>query len=133
HVGELYTSSAPYDPLFWVIHPTAERFMGWRRKLGIEQPDVWPLDETWDYSHGWVVGETGTVCDWDDVREGSLDMPTCSKGICGGHGADDLLPFKVKVKGETVQMTNLQWYQFIYPDNDDLPYMYNEYQWDHCA
>ncbi|CBJ33028.1 Hypothetical Protein RRSL_02205 [Ectocarpus siliculosus] len=133
HVGELYTSSAPYDPLFWVIHPTAERFMGWRRKLGVEQPDMWPLDETWDYSHGWVVGETGTVCDWDDVREGSLDMPTCRKGICGGHGADDLLPFKVKVKGETMQMTNLQWYQFIYPDNDDLPYMYNEYQWDHCA
>lgn len=55
------------------------------------------MDETWDYSHGWVVGETGTVCDWDDVREGSLDMPTCRKGICGGHGADDLLPFQVKV------------------------------------
>lgn len=41
HVGELYTSSAPYDPLFWVIHPTAERLMGWRRKLAVEQPDEW--------------------------------------------------------------------------------------------
>lgn len=40
HVGELYTSSAPYDPLFWVIHPTADRLMGWRRKLAAEQPDV---------------------------------------------------------------------------------------------
>ncbi|CAM9495225.1 unnamed protein product [Ectocarpus sp. 8 AP-2014] len=40
HVGELYSSSAPYDPLFWVIHPTAERFMGWKRKLAREQPDV---------------------------------------------------------------------------------------------
>ncbi|CAN0096344.1 unnamed protein product, partial [Hapterophycus canaliculatus] len=36
HVGELYTSSAPYDPLFWVIHPTADRFLAWRRKLAVE-------------------------------------------------------------------------------------------------
>lgn len=58
----------------------------------------WALDETWDYDHGWVVGETGITCDWDNVREGSLDMPTCSKGICGGHKANDVLPFKVKVR-----------------------------------
>lgn len=57
----------------------------------------WPLDETWDYSRGWVVGEAGLTCDWDGVREGSLDMPTCATGICGGHKADDLLPFRVKV------------------------------------
>lgn len=30
-------------------------------------------------------------------------------------------------------MTNLEWYQFIHPDNDNLPYMYNEFAWDHCA
>ncbi|CAN0120597.1 unnamed protein product [Pylaiella littoralis] len=133
HVGDLFTSSAPYDPLFWVIHPAAERLMGWRRKLAADQPNEWPLDETWDYSHGWVVGETGVTCDWDDVREGSLDMPTCTTGICGGHKAKDLLPFVVKLKGETVQMTNEEWYAFIYPENEDLPYMYNEYSWDHCA
>lgn len=30
-------------------------------------------------------------------------------------------------------MTNEEWYAFIYPENEDLPYMYNEYSWDHCA
>jgi len=31
------------------------------------------------------------------VREDSLDMPTCAKGICGGHKAEHVLPFEVKV------------------------------------
>ena len=55
------------------------------------------FDEAWGYTHGDVVGETGMVCSWGDVRPGSLDMPTCSKGICGGHSALDVLPFEVKV------------------------------------
>eukprot|EP00903_Cladosiphon_okamuranus_P019382 g17822.t1 len=133
HVGDLYSSSSPYDPLFWVIHPSTERVLGWRRKLATEQPDMWPLDEAWGYKSGLYVGETGVVCDWTGVREDSLDMPTCIKSICGGHRGGDTLPFEVKVKGETIKMTNLQWYDFIYPDNEDLPYMYNEFQWDHCA
>lgn len=37
------------------------------------------------------------VCDWSAVRDGTLDMPTCTKGICGGHNEDDILPFAVKV------------------------------------
>eukprot|EP00752_Nemacystus_decipiens_P017229 g15434.t1 len=133
HVGDFLASSSPYDPLFWVIHPTAERLLGWRRKLAIEQSDMWSFDETWGYSHAHHNGEAGVVCDWSGVRDGTLDMPTCAKRICGGHKGGDTLPFEVKVKGETIKMTNLQWYKFTYPDNDDLPYMYNEFSWDHCA
>ncbi|CAM9217833.1 unnamed protein product [Ectocarpus sp. 6 AP-2014] len=133
HVGELYSSSAPYDPLFWVIHPTAERFMGWKRKLARERPDVHPFSEDWGYTHGNVVGETGMVCDWSGVRQGTLDMPTCVKGICGGHSAGDLLPFRVKIGGEVRKMTNAEWLDFIYPDNEELPYMYDSFGWDHCA
>ena len=59
------------------------------------------FDETWGYTHGNVVGETGVVCDWSGVRDGSLDMPTCIEGICGGHNADDVLPFQVKVRVHT--------------------------------
>lgn len=44
-----------------------------------------------------VVGETGTVCDWSDVRPHTLDLPHCTKEICGGHREGDLLPFQVQV------------------------------------
>lgn len=57
----------------------------------------WDFDETWGYTHGEVVGETGVSCDWSKVRAGTLDMPTCTKSICGGHNENDLLPFEVKV------------------------------------
>lgn len=36
------------------------------------------------------------------------------------------------MKGKIVKMSNKEWYDFIYPENDDMPYMYNEYRWDHC-
>ncbi|CAN0040552.1 unnamed protein product, partial [Laminaria digitata] len=39
HVGDMYTSSAPYDPLFWVIHPAAERLLAWRRKVAADGVD----------------------------------------------------------------------------------------------
>ncbi len=58
----------------------------------------WSLDETWGYSHGHVIGETGMVCDWSGVREGSMDLPTCVSGVCGGHNAEDTLPFEIKVR-----------------------------------
>lgn len=133
HLGEMYTSSAPYDPLFWIIHPAAERFFGWRRYLARHESQSWPLDETWGYSHGSVIGETGVICNWDDVREGTMDMPTCVRGICGGHKEGDLLPFKIRLHGETVMLTNAEWLNFLYPENESLPYMFNEYRWDHCV
>lgn len=38
-----------------------------------------------------------------------------------------------QVKGETAKMTNQEWLDFIYPDNDELPYMYDGFDWGHCA
>ena len=57
------------------------------------------FDETWGYwHHPGVAGDTGTVCDWSAVRPGTLDMPSCFKKTCGGHNADDVLPFEVRVR-----------------------------------
>jgi hypothetical protein len=33
HVGEMFSSAAPYDPAFWPIHPTTERLLHYRRDL----------------------------------------------------------------------------------------------------
>lgn len=37
------------------------------------------------------------------------------------------------INGEPRKFSNLEWLDFVYPDNEDLPYMYNEFAWDDCA
>jgi len=43
--GEMFTSSAPQDPLFWPLHGNAERFVQYLRVL--KQEGVIEFDETW--------------------------------------------------------------------------------------
>lgn len=38
-----------------------------------------------------------------------------------------------QVNGEVVQLTNAEWIDLIYPTNEHLPYMYDEYSWSHCT
>ncbi|CAM9359341.1 unnamed protein product [Phaeothamnion confervicola] len=170
YVGEMFTSAAPYDPSFWIIHPSAERLLG-QRRLAAAATGGPCFDETWGYNHNGDTGDDGVVCDWAGAAaaaEASADaaaataatasaaaaavaaatakaamantvavkavantaggsgfeavggaqaatavaaaaaeraaataaaaspglvMPTCVKGTCTGHNADDVLPF----------------------------------------
>lgn len=38
-----------------------------------------------------------------------------------------------QVNGEVRSMSNSEWLDFIYPDNEELPYMYDSFDWGHCA
>jgi hypothetical protein len=186
-VGEMYTSAAPYDPLFWVVHTTAERLLHYRRLLHVS--GEMGFIEQWGYEHYMDMNaritppsDSGKVCDWssakqdvdfgaDDVFEfggnGSFGqpsaasssaassssaveasrtnataqsvadgMPVCSPGICPGHNADDVLPFGnftlPKSAPKSGGFTNLEFYAFTAPHNPDLPYVYDNFAWEHC-
>lgn len=73
--------------------------------MNVPSSGSYQFDEKWGYSHGHVIGETGMVCNWSDVRADSLDMPTCEKGICGGHTPTDVLPFRIKVCSFAVRVS----------------------------
>ena len=87
--GEMFTSAAPQDPIFWPLHGPAERFVQWLR--------VWKgkglveFDETWSYTHVDAASDTHVVCDWSEVE--GLELPKCAKGTCPGHKSSDILPF----------------------------------------
>merc|ERR1712070_123722 len=130
YVGELYTSNAPYDPLFWPIHTQAERLLGWKRILsGLGYVD---FNETWGYSHpANTPSDTGVVCDWESADAEGLALPKCEIKECKGHGEDDLLPGGDFLdRGETY--TNAQFYEFMNPYNEELPYLYDNFDWVYC-
>jgi hypothetical protein len=52
--------------------------------------------------------------------------------VCPGHNELDVLEFEDFLnKGETY--TNGDMYAFIHPANDDLPYVYDTFDYDYCA
>mmetsp|Transcript_10107 Transcript_10107/g.13167 ORF Transcript_10107/g.13167 Transcript_10107/m.13167 type:complete len:693 (-) Transcript_10107:695-2773(-) len=127
-VGEMFTSASPYDPLFWPLHPTIERATFWRR-LNLDQA---PMDETWKYpSEKSSPTNTGFVCDWTHVS--GPELPTCIKHTaCYGHGQDDMIDFTDFVHFTKEKYTNLEYYRFASPENPTLPYVYDNFDFDHC-
>ena len=80
------------------------------------------------------------MCDWSKVgdSETSTDLPSCVEGTCSGHTPSDVLPFSFRLhlggdKESTIQFTNQELYDFIHPYRDELPYMYDHYDWKHCT
>eukprot|EP00595_Chromulina_sp_UTEXLB2642_P000635 CAMPEP_0196765246 /NCGR_PEP_ID=MMETSP1095-20130614/7870_1 /TAXON_ID=96789 ORGANISM="Chromulina nebulosa, Strain UTEXLB2642" /NCGR_SAMPLE_ID=MMETSP1095 /ASSEMBLY_ACC=CAM_ASM_000446 /LENGTH=405 /DNA_ID=CAMNT_0042122971 /DNA_START=677 /DNA_END=1894 /DNA_ORIENTATION=- len=133
-VGDMFTSSAPYDPTFWSVHGASERLLDYKRIL-VTQGDVTDFDETWAYDRGdgraiYLYG----VCDWSNVKDSSdLTLPTCDmEQVCSGHFENDLLEFSNFLNNEDTY-TNIEFYDFIHPWNDDLPYTYDTFDYDYCA
>ena len=126
--GELFTSAAPQDPLFWPLHGNAERFLMYLRLLG--DGGQLPLDETWGYDHARSPSDTGVVCDWAGADAGAR-RPTCAEATCAGHDRDDLLPFD-DLPG--APLSNAAFYDLTHPAHPDLPFVYADLaHWPACA
>ena len=130
HPGEMFTSAAPYDPLFWPLHGLAERYMQVIRHFGAE--GLIELNETWGYWHlDHVASDTHTVCDWSNVD--NMSLPVCTgKTTCPGHKSEDLLPFLNIFPGENYS-TNAEFYNRTSPGSSYLPYVYDKLtSWPAC-
>lgn len=133
--GEMFTSGAPFDPTFWPLHGSMERMIGLKRLL--KDKNVVSFDETWGYPEfdksdgaAYLPG----VCDWSGVASTSdLTLPTCNtSATCVGHSEDDVLEFSNFLnRGETY--TNVEFYTFLHPNNLELPYVYDTYDFDYCS
>ena len=133
HPGEMFTSAAPQDPLFWPVHGLAERFLQYARVL--KRRGELDFSEAWGYFHApSLPSDTGVVCDWSGVRPGSMERPACARATCPGHRLHDVLPFDDLVLGDASRnasatadrkYTNAQFYELIDPVSGALPYVYD--------
>ncbi|KAH8073582.1 hypothetical protein JL721_2885 [Aureococcus anophagefferens] len=130
HPGEMFTSAAPQDPIFWPLHGLSERFVQLIRLLSAK--GVMTFDDTWEYTHiTSVLSDTRVVCDWsaveaEEAATGATNVfakPECYQNTtCPGHKADDVLPFTGLSWATDVTFTNAQFYTAISPSNTNLPY-----------
>ena len=134
--GDMFSSAAAIDPIFWPLHGQIERLLGAKRIM-ISQGLITDFDETWAFTEYNKYGGgayLNGVCDWSNVAgSGDLTLPTCTMDeICSGHYEDDVLEF-TNFLNKNEEYTNIEFYDFIHPWSDDLPYTYDTWDFDYCA
>lgn len=129
--GEMFTSAAPQDPIFWPLHGNAERFLQYVRLLS--EKGLISFDETWGYTHMTnLASDTGMVCEWEGIKT-NMELPTCVRETCPGHKEDDLLPFVDLMDKQDSLFSNKDFYGLIHPDNTGVPYAYDSLSyWEMC-
>uniref|UniRef100_A0A7S2GZS8 Tyrosinase copper-binding domain-containing protein n=1 Tax=Octactis speculum TaxID=3111310 RepID=A0A7S2GZS8_9STRA len=130
--GEMFSSAAPQDPLFWPLHGNTERYVQLLRLLN-DRGDF-KFDLSWGYDHVVSTSDTHIVCDWSGVDTDGTGMPNCTNAVCDGHKADDLLPFSGLLPDQGSKLfTNEEFVSISAPSNIDLPYAYDSLQtWNGC-
>ena len=106
-LGDHATSSSGSDPSFWALHGTVERYLQVLR-LGDDF-----VDGNWTHENALY----------------SSNIHPHSDG-CWGHYADNTLVFG-SVDGRN--LTNLEYYRSLNPNNATTPYVYDNFHFDHCA
>jgi hypothetical protein len=104
HIGDMFQATSSNDITFWVLHPTMDRL--WHHKRLLESSSDSSFDDSWD----------------KDCNE------------CYGHNPDDLQPFKNLFNDDHKNYyTNAELYDLLHPTNENLPYVYADFNWDHCT
>ncbi len=120
-IGDQLSAESPFDPSFWVIHPTIERLWMWKKL------QTAPGDED-------AVAKTKFRSFKDEAwpTKGAAQVVGCS-----GHAAHDDVPFVERDSGDKkgkVFYTNQELYDLADPTTDTgLKYMYEDFTWEHCA
>jgi hypothetical protein len=103
-IGDMYEASSPNDITFWVLHTTMDRL--WHYIRLSPQYDA-RFDDTW------IDGDYGT---------------------CEGHMLADAPSqmFKNLWDSNDTVYTNEDIYYGTFPQNEELPWVYDNFEWEHC-
>merc|ERR1712000_255515 len=89
------------------------------------------FDDSWGYHFGTVPSEDRFYCDWTGVE--GLDLPDCYEmDVLPGHRGDDVLSFN-NFLGLGDAYTNVEFFEWLSPDNSDIPYIYDNFDYSFCS
>mmetsp|Transcript_19693 Transcript_19693/g.17875 ORF Transcript_19693/g.17875 Transcript_19693/m.17875 type:complete len:530 (+) Transcript_19693:381-1970(+) len=132
-VGDMFTSAASFDPIFWPLHGQIERIIGLKRIKLMTDNDIL-FEEGWSFYNDDNRVLNG-VCDWSGISSvDDLTLPNCDFSgaqSCWGHNADDVLEWSNFINNNEIY-SNKDFYDFIHPWNEKLPYVYDTYSFSYC-
>jgi hypothetical protein len=115
-VGVMATDASANDPVFWPLHLLYDR--SWQAgRLAGTLVDDWTTTATTTTAAMDAVVDDGVAAE-ADVEE------------CYGSRASDVMPFTSFLSGDadsTTLLTNEELYAFFDPTNEDLPYVYDTF------
>ncbi|CAM9993354.1 unnamed protein product [Ectocarpus sp. 12 AP-2014] len=146
--GTSYEATSTIDPIFWVIHPAIERLWQLRRL----QNDA--FDDTWvPFESACFGNNPGDALPLHDLSASSRDASSsvleasAPAGVGGtvrhgGVSRDQQETGGVGLRGGGVAggvalspkkyYTNAELYQLLDPNGDEVPYVYDNFEWPHC-
>ncbi|KAH8052592.1 symporter [Aureococcus anophagefferens] len=105
--GDHLEAASPLDPSFWPVHPTIERLYQYKQLSTGFANESWP-DENYAATAG-----------------------------CYGHARTDVVPFAFSLlegrDGAPAAYTNEELLALASPREPNLPYVYADFDWAHCA
>jgi len=121
--GDHLESASPADPSFWPVHGTLERLLQVKFMVGGFPSTEWPTDATKDY-----------VCDKSSCYEPAYGTDyDYYDECCQGHFENDqLLDFVSGDRYKGYGYTNKEALDMTNPTSYSMPYIYDNFQWDHC-
>jgi len=103
YIGTMYEGESPNDITFWTLHPNIDRLWHYMRM----SPSYYGFDDTWE----------------DGVY-----------GSCSGHLSEDIpASYTNLFDNNDTPYTNSELYTSLHPFNENLQYVYDNFEYTHCT
>ncbi|CAN0353347.1 unnamed protein product [Ectocarpus sp. 6 AP-2014] len=146
-VGTFYEATSTIDPIFWVIHPTIERLWQLRRLQDDAFDDTWVPSEFVCFGHN--PGDTLPFHDMFASSRGASSSVLKASflagvggtarhgGVGSGQGETGIGLRGGRITGGMAlspkkYYTNAELYHLLDPNGDEVPYVYDNFEWPHC-
>ncbi len=133
--GDQLESGSPMDPAFWPIHGTVERLWLYKKLLGFTN-EGWPDDystvsECFGHNATDLIPFSFSLIDTDaDDDDGAVSlMANASANVTLPAPSPAVMMDELN----STRYTNQELYDKMGPDSMAMPYVYQDFDWDHCS
>ena len=143
--GDQLESASPMDPSFWPIHPTMERLWMYKKISRTLYNETWPATSysIWDSCYGhrahdiipfrFSLKTTGAADDLGRSDSESDGDAVAARALLTAENSTGGVTAVIAGTDEYERSyTNHELYELASPANSYMPYIYADFEWEHC-